>query len=284
MLAAIIGYPLGHSMSPAIHNAAYKAMGLDLTFEAWSTPPANVPSAVARVREAEMLGMNVTVPHKQAVMPLLDAVDTTASAIGAVNTIVKQDGRLVGYNTDRYGFIRSLREAGCEPSGKHVVILGYGGSERAVAYGLAEAGAASISIAGRRPEGIAEAVEQLETTTPRPLAIGALYNDESLAMICARADLIVNCTPVGMRHTETEGTSPLPAQLLRPGIWVSDLIYNPLETELLRLAREADAHALNGLDMLVYQAAEAIRLWTGREAPVDIMKQAALDELAVRSA
>ena len=120
-------------------------------------------------------------------------------------------------------------------------------------------------------------------TTPRPLAIGALYNDESLAMICARADLIVNCTPVGMRHMESEGLSPLPAQLLRAGIWVSDLIYNPLETELLRLAREAGGHALNGLDMLVYQAAEAIRLWTGREPPVDIMKQAALDELAVRS-
>ncbi len=139
MLAAIIGYPLGHSMSPAIHNAAYRAMGLDLTFEAWSTPPEDVPAAVARLREPEMLGMNVTVPHKQAVMPLLDEVDATARAIGAVNTIVKQDGRLVGYNTDRYGFIRSLREAGCDPAGKHVVILGYGGSERAVAYGLAEA-------------------------------------------------------------------------------------------------------------------------------------------------
>ena len=284
MLAAIIGYPLGHSMSPAIHNAAYGAMGLDLTFEAWSTPPEDVPAAVARVREPSLLGMNVTVPHKQAVMPLLDAVDPTAKAIGAVNTIVKQDGRLTGYNTDRYGFIRALREAGCEPEGKHVVILGYGGSERAVAYGLAEAGAASISIAGRRPEGIAEAVEQLEITTPRPLPIGALYNDESLAMISAQADLIVNCTPVGMRHTGSDGVSPLPARLLRPGIWVSDLIYNPLETELLRQAREAGAHALNGLDMLVYQAAEAIRLWTGREAPVDIMKQAALDELAVRSA
>ncbi|HEX5368459.1 MAG TPA: shikimate dehydrogenase [Dehalococcoidia bacterium] len=283
MLAAIIGYPLGHSMSPAIHNAAYRAMALDLSFEAWSTPPEDVPAAVARVREAGLLGMNVTVPHKQAVMALLDAVDPTAAAIGAVNTIVKQDGRLVGYNTDRFGFIRSLRAAGCEPSGMHTVILGYGGSERAVAYGLAEAGAASISIGGRRPSGIGEAVDHLEATTPRPLPIGALFDDASLATACAQAQLVVNCTPVGMRHTISEGTSPLPARLLRPGLWVCDLIYNPLETELLRLAREAEAHVVNGLDMLVYQAAEAIRLWTGSEAPVDIMKQAALDQLAVRS-
>jgi shikimate dehydrogenase len=284
MLAAIIGYPLGHSMSPAIHNAAYKAMGLDLRFEAWSTPPEDVPAAVARVRGPELLGMNVTVPYKQAVLPLLDAVDPTARAIGAVNTIVKQGGRLVGYNTDRYGFIRSLREGGCEPDGLRVVILGYGGSERAVAYALAEAGAASIAIAGRRQEGIAEAVAHLKATAPRPLPIEAVANDEALARACGTAQLIVNCTPVGMRHTGTEGSSPLPAPLLRPGLCVSDLIYNPLETELLRLARKAGAHGLNGLDMLVYQAAEAIRLWTGREAPVDIMRQAALDELAVGSA
>jgi shikimate dehydrogenase len=279
--AAIIGYPLGHSMSPVIHNAAFRALGIDLRYEAWSTPPDAVAQAVARVREDAMVGMNVTVPHKQAVLPLLDEVDATAGAIGAVNTIVKVDGRLVGCNTDRYGYIRSLREAGCNPEGLKVLLVGYGGAERAVAYALAEAGAASVAIAGRRPEGIAEAAEHLRSTTPRSLPIEEVpVGDFDLGKAVAAADLVVNCTPVGMLHTAEEGTSPVPASMLRPGLWVSDLVYNPLETQLLRLAREAGARPVGGLDMLIYQAAEAIRLWTGREAPVDIMKEAALKALA----
>jgi shikimate dehydrogenase len=283
VLAAIIGYPLGHSMSPVIHNAAYRALSIDVRYEAWSTPPDGVAQAVARVREDAMLGMNVTVPHKQAVLPLLDEVDATARAIGAVNTITKRDGRLVGYNTDRYGYIRSLREAGCNPEGLNVLLVGYGGAERAVAYALAEAGVASMAIAGRRPEGIAEAAEHLRSTTRRSLPIEEVpVDDIKLGEAVAAADLVINCTPVGMLHTAGERASPVPASMLRPGLWVSDLVYNPLETELLRLAREAGARPVGGLAMLVYQAEEAIRLWTGRAAPVDIMKEAALEALAIQ--
>src|SRR6266545_1993604 len=132
---AIIGYPLGHTLSPAMYEAAYPVMAIDATFEVWATPPQNLPAAIERVRGQDMLGICVTVPHKEAVMGLVDEIDPTARAIGAVNCIAKSpDGRLVGYNTDRYGFIRSLREAGCEPEGLRALILGAGGSAHAVAF------------------------------------------------------------------------------------------------------------------------------------------------------
>jgi shikimate dehydrogenase len=281
--AGLIGYPLGHSISPAMHNAAYEAMGMDARYEAWSTPPDEVEAAVKRLRGGDVLGMQVTVPHKQAVVPFLDSLDVTAKAIGAVNTILVEAGRLVGYNTDKYGYIRSLREAGCDPRGMRVLVLGVGGAERAVAYGLAEAGASSIALAGRNAERLRAAAEHFESTTPGGVPVTqVLWQDDAVVNACAGADLIVNCTPVGMRHTESEGNSPVPASALRPGLWVSDIVYNPLETELLRLARAAGANTVGGLDMLVYQAVEAIRLWTGREAPVDIMKKAALAALPVK--
>lgn len=277
--AGLIGYPLGHSISPVIHNAAYAAMGLDLLYDAWSTPPDEIGAAIERLRGPDYLGLQVTVPHKQAVMPFLDELDVTSQAIGAVNTIAKRDGRLIGHNTDRGGYIRSLREAGCEPAGQHVLILGYGGAQRAVAFGLAEAGAASIAIAGRRPDGIATAAAQLRAVSSVPVTEVA-SGEEALAGATETATLIVNCTPLGMRHTDSEGASPLPGHLLRPGQWVSDAVYNPLETALLRLAREAGARPVDGLGMLLFQAVEAIEIWTGRrDVPVGEMRRAALSAL-----
>ncbi len=280
-LFGIIGYPLGHALSPVIHNAAYEAMSLDARYEAWETPPQDVGAAIERMRSNDKhLGMNVTVPHKQAVMAYLDEVEDTARAIGAVNTIEKKNGRLIGHNTDRSGYIRSLEEAGCRIKGKSVLIVGYGGAERAIAYGLAEAGVTSIGIYGRRSEGIAEALNQLRTTSPFPMNLDAVRDDErDLRMAVQAADIVVNCTPIGMLHSGTEGTSPVPGQMLQAGQWVSDAVYNPLETELLRLARERGAHAVDGLGMLIYQAADAIKIWTGKDAPVDVMRRAAMQAL-----
>jgi shikimate dehydrogenase len=230
-----------------------------------------------------MVGMNVTVPHKQSVMTWLNELDATARAIGAVNTIEKRNGVLTGHNTDRSGYIRSLREAGCDPRGMNVLVIGYGGAERAVSYSLAEAGVASISIAGRRPDGIAEAAGHLRAHSPAVLPINEVApGDVPLADACAAADLIVNCTSVGMRHTAMEGASPVPGHMLRAGQWVSDAVYNPLETELLRLARAAGAHPVDGLGWLVYQAADAIEIWTGKQAPVDIMRAAALEAIGLK--
>ena len=283
MLAAIIGYPLGHSLSPVIHNAGFQALGLDVHYEAWPVPPAALPAAVERVRGEEMLGMSVTIPHKQAVMPLLDEIDPVAAAIGSVNTIVKRDGRLIGYNTDKEGFMRPLRLAGCDPQGLNALVLGVGGSERAVAYGLVEAGVASIALAGRRPERVEAAASQLEATAPNKAPVARVpWTADALAAAAANADLVVNCTPVGMRHTPQEHESPLAESMLRPGLWVVDIVYNPLETLLLRLARKAGARPVAGLAMLVYQGAAQQALWTGREPPVDIMLKAAEAALAER--
>jgi shikimate dehydrogenase len=283
MLAAIIGFPLGHSMSPPLHNAGFAALGLDVHYEAWAIPADELAGAVARVRDDEMLGMSVTVPYKQSVMPLLDEIDPAAAAIGSVNTIVKRDGRLVGYNTDKDGFIRSLREAGCDPRGMRALVLGVGGAERAVAYGLVEAGVASIALAGRNPERLRAAATQLANTKPREVVIATLgFETDALAVAASEADIIVNCTPIGMRHSPQEADSPLSRGALRADLWVVDIVYNPLETNLLRSAREIGAHAVDGLGMLVFQGVAQQLLWTGAEPPGDIMREAALNAMAAQ--
>ncbi|HLF79104.1 MAG TPA: shikimate dehydrogenase [Dehalococcoidia bacterium] len=281
---AIIGYPIGHTLSPAMYNAAFPEMGIDATFEVWATPPQNLPAAIERVRGQDVLGICVTVPHKQTVMGLIDAIDPTAAAVGAVNCIVKgDDGRLTGHNTDRYGFSRSLREAGCQPEGMKVVMLGAGGSAHAVAYALAEAGVRSLAIANRSRSRLEETLEHIEASAPRPILLEPLgWQDESVTAACASADLIVNCTSVGMDGSAGAGESPLRPGDLRENVWVYDLVYRPLETPLLRQAREAGARPVAGLEMLIYQAVECLRLWTGREAPVDIMRKAAYDGLQVK--
>jgi shikimate dehydrogenase len=281
---AIIGYPVGHSLSPVMYNAAFPAMAIDATFELWPTPLADLPDAIKRLRGPDVVGVCVTVPHKQNVMPLLEAIDPAAKAIGAVNCIVKgQDGRLTGHNTDKYGFVRSLREAGCEPQGMNVLVLGSGGSALAVGYGLAEAGVAAITVAGRTPANVAATVEHLLASTPRPLPIEpAGWHDTPFDTAAARADLIVNCTPIGMRHTAAEDDSPLRDDHLRPEVWVYDLVYNPLETALLRQAAKFGARPVGGLEMLIYQAVGCIDNWLHIEAPVDIMRRAARVALEAR--
>jgi shikimate dehydrogenase len=278
---AIVGWPIGHSLSPVMYNAAFPAMGIAAKYEPWPTRPEELPAAIERLRGADMLGMNVTVPHKQAVMPLLDEIDAAAKAIGAVNCIAKDvAGRLIGHNTDKYGFIRSLREAGCEPAGLQALLLGSGGSARAVGFGLIEAGVTTLTIAGRTSANVSELARHL-----REAGVGAASIDEigwgesELAGACATAELIVNCTPIGMLHTAAESESPVGRAMLKPGQWVYDLVYNPIETVLLREASAAGARPVGGLEMLVYQAVESVRHWTEREAPVDIMRDAARQAL-----
>ena len=277
---AIIGSPLAHSVSPVIYNAAFAVMGIDANYEAWPTPVGAVDAALERLRGAEMMGMNVTVPHKELVLSLLDDVDSSALAIGAVNCIVKADERLVGYNTDKSGFIDSIRQAGFDPAGTDALVLGAGGSARAVCFGLAEAGAANISVAGRTPKKTQNLVADLSANRWQQANFeGVAWQDDAFFIACRHADLVVNCTPVGMRHTDAEQDSPMPAESLTPNLWICDLVYNPRETVLVQDARKAGAHVVGGLEMLVLQAVESIRLWTGQEPPVDIMRKAALDAL-----
>ena len=278
--AGIFGYPIGHSISPAMHNAAFKRAGIDAVYEAWPTAPGDLPAGVAVLRNGNYLGANVTVPHKQAVMEHLDEIDDLAARIGAVNTIVNRSGRLLGSNTDALGFINSLQsEAGASAAGLNVVLVGAGGAARAAAYALADAQAATLTIANRTVERAESLSDELGRTGVETPAFGLA--DPDFLSACERADLIVNSTSVGMLHGPAEGRSPIPAEVIQPGCVVYDMVYNPPNTPLLIAAEKAGAKAVGGLPMLVYQGAAAWTRWTGRDAPVEVMFDAAKDALGL---
>ncbi len=264
----IIGYPLGHTYSPIFQQAALDALHIDARYEVWPTPPDQLPARIAALRSADVLGCNVTVPHKEAVIPLLDQLDDAARALKAVNTIVHRDGKLTGFNTDMPGFLESLRHEGhFEPVGKAAVIVGAGGSARAVAMGLAMAGASSITLLNRTVDRGTVLAQELNARGVR--AEARSLDAEALAQL--QPDLLVNCTPYGMKGGDLEGQAPPVQPLLRPSTLVVDLVYNPAETPLLRQAARLGAPTLGGLPMLVYQGAAAFRIWTGQEPPVDVM-------------
>jgi shikimate dehydrogenase len=276
-LVGVMGWPVAHSLSPPMHNAAFDALHLSWRYVPCPVPPAQVGAALAGLFALGFAGVNVTVPHKQAVIPHLAALSDAARAIGAVNTIVVgADGTLYGDNTDADGFLASLREAGCDPRGARVALLGAGGAARAVAYALATAGASQIGLWNRTPARAQAIVDDL-----RPLFPGTtLTASPSFDDLDVRdADLIVNCTSVGMwPHDDASpwpSERPLPADCL-----VVDLIYRPQETLFLRQARAAGARTLNGVGMLVHQGAAAFRLWTGVAPPVEVMREALLTALA----
>jgi len=255
-LACIIGWPVAESLSPAIHNAAFAAVGLDWTYVALAVRPGAITEGMNLLRELGVEGANVTMPHKRAVVPLLDRLDAEATALDAVNTIVRAGTAFVGHNTDGPGFLAAIgEEASFAPAGKTAVVLGAGGAARAVAVALARAGA-SVRVSARRPEQAAEVagldpgiqVEAWGESTP--------------------ADLVVNATP------SREGL-PLETLGFGPGMLAVDLIYAPPMTGFVRFAREAGATALDGIGMLVHQAALSFRLWTGVDPPIPVMADAA---------
>lgn len=266
-LVALLGHPVQHSLSPLMHNAAFAASGQDLVYLAFDVKSNDLAAALAGLKALGFRGANVTVPHKETVIPYLDAVDQVAARIGAVNTIVNEDRCLKGYNTDGSGFLRSLGEAGFDPVGKRVVILGAGGAARAVAFTLA-AGRASLVLANRTPERARELAGAL-AGAGRPAPVVYRLGDAGMRPEVEAADLVINTTSLGMWPRVEE--TPLPPDWFRPGQWVYDLVYNPLETKFLASARRRGCLVISGLDMLLYQGAAAFTLWTGREAPVAIM-------------
>ncbi len=277
----LIGYPLKHSISPDFQQAALDYYQLDIRYELWETKPEKLQPAVAKIKEDQNLGANVTVPYKEAVLPFLDEVDDLASSIGAVNTIVKKDVRLLGFNTDAYGFIAALgKEGHFDPEGKRVVILGAGGVARAVSFTLVQRKVASLAITDgifERARALVEnLVKYIKGASPsskdlEPDVTAFQWQSLSSAATLDNCDLIVHCTTIGMKHSPQEGQSPLSLEVIPKGILVYDLVYNPWPTPLLRLAQKAGANTLGGLPMLVYQGAASFKLWTGREAPVEIM-------------
>ncbi|MDD5593128.1 MAG: shikimate dehydrogenase [Candidatus Margulisbacteria bacterium] len=273
-IVGIIGYPLGHSVSPAMHNAAFKELGLDYEYIPFEVEPADLKEALPGLRALHIAGFNVTIPHKETIVPLLDDVTKLARTIGAVNTVVNQDGELVGYNTDGPGFIESLKEdAGFDPKGKKAVVLGAGGASRAVSTMLAEVEVASLYISDifeDKAKDLAEYVNGLSKTKCGWSKIDSL----SLKSEIAAADLLVNATPIGMHPAVDK--SPLPDKIKLPkSLLVYDLVYNPAETKLLKAARVAGCKTVSGLGMLVRQGALSFTIFTGEEAPVETMWAAA---------
>jgi shikimate dehydrogenase len=268
----LIGWPVEHSVSPSMHNAAFRELGLDWEYRLLSTPPGKVQARLGALEGDGYRGANVTVPHKFAVMPYLHSVAQSAQAMGAVNTIVVQEGHLRGANTDGDGFLAALREAGFEPSGRQALVLGAGGSARAVVYSLAQAGC-PVTIYNRSAERAAALVQYLtDAGVGQPLSAVESAHLEDLDF--SRFGLLVNATPLGM-YPEIHA-SPWPDGLPLPSHWtVFDLVYNPEQTSLMIEARAAGAKAIGGLAMLVHQGAKAFELWTGQEAPVDVMRAAA---------
>jgi len=277
----LIGYPLKHSISPYFQQAALDYYRLGIRYVAWETDPIQLQSRVNDLRKSQNIGANVTVPYKEVVLPLLDDIEDLANSIGAVNTIVKKDSKLVGFNTDAYGFIEALdKEGQFNPEGKQVIILGAGGVARAVSFVLVQRKVDSLAIT----DGIFERASTLAENLVRyikgassnskdwkPDVTAFQWHNLSSAKTLDDCDLIIHCTTTGMKDSPQEGQSPLSLEVIPEGVLVYDVVYNPWLTPLLRLAQKAGANILGGLPMLVYQGAASFKLWTGKEAPIDIM-------------
>jgi len=272
---AIFGHPVHHSLSPVMQNAAFQALGLDCLYIPWSVPPQAFPDTLRALRAMENFGGgNVTIPHKEQAAALVDDLSPEAAFLNAVNTLVREEGRLFGYNTDGAGFLRSLKEdAGFDPKGKRVLLLGAGGAAKAVAFALAGVGVGELFI-GNRTWKRAEALARLLGGKYPGCQILALdLQKEPLVPILASVDLLINATPVGLHASDP---SLIDCGALNPQAVVVDLIYNPEETALLREARARGLRAVNGLGMLLHQGALAFERWTKQKAPLAIMRGALL--------
>lgn len=269
----VFGDPIAHTKSPVMHNAAFQALGINGNYTAFHVKPADLKQAVQGIRDSGLRGVNVTIPHKLAVMEWLDVIDEGARIIGAVNTIVNDDGELKGYNTDGIGYVRSLKEeCQIELTGKRIVIIGAGGAARGVAYALCRERPEHIWIANRTIERANELAQSLQ-----PYGKLSGMGMDGLADIKNEADIVINTTSVGM-HPHVADRPADPAQF-NAGTIISDLIYNPLRTRWLQEAETRGCIAHGGLGMFVYQGAYAFEYWTGKPAPIDAMRTAVMDSL-----
>jgi len=276
-VCGVIGDPIEHTMSPVMHNAAFKELGLDYLYVSFRVRKEELGKAVESIRALNIRGLNVTTPHKVAIIPFLDELDPLVERIGAVNTIVNDDGVLTGYNTDATGFLQALLDKGVKPERKNTVILGAGGASRAISFILAERGT-HLVILNRLleldwAEELAQRISQVFKKEVRALEL----NEKNLEMMLEGADILINATSVGMSPDVDE--TPVPARLLKPALIVFDIVYNPIQTRLLKEAEAAGAQTIGGLDMLVWQGAIAFEKWTGRKAPLDLMRREVIKAL-----
>ena len=268
----VIGYPLSQSISPSFQQAALDHLSLDIKYMRWEIDSSHIETFMKNIKRAEFLGSNVTVPYKQQVMGYLDEVDKWALEAGAVNTIVHRNGKLHGFNTDGQGFIKSLEEDGqLTLTNKQVLIIGAGGSARAVILSLATKGIGEIFIANRTYE----KASQLSILAKNYGCKSRAIRLDDLTSVSHTSHLIINCTTMGMKHPSMETNTPLIAKDINPEAMVYDLVYNPRETMLMKEAKIAGAKTLGGLNMLVHQGAYSFHIWTGLKAPITVMYDAA---------
>ncbi len=271
-LIALLGSPVSHSLSPLMHNEAFRLLGLDLVYLCFDVTEETLEEAVTGLKRCSIRGFNLTMPNKNRILPLLDTLSPAARLIGAVNTVVNENGRLTGHNTDGLGFVSALGEEGIAVEGRTVTLLGAGGAATAIVTQLALDGAGPIHVLFRPESRFAPRMyalkEQLEKETGATLCLESM---DALEEALAGSSLLINATNVGM--AAQEGQSLVPASLLRRDLFVADVIYNPRQTRLLLDAREAGCRSMNGLGMLLHQGAAAFRLWTGQEMPLEAIRE-----------
>ena len=270
----VIGDPVVYSLSPTIHNAAFNALKLDCVYLAFIVKAAEVAGALKGMRSLNICGLNVTMPHKSAVINYLDEVDNVSKFLGSVNTIVNENGKLCGFSTDGIGALRALEENGSFIQNKKIVLLGGGGAAKAIAYALSEK-AAEIILLNRTLAKTKLFVDAKKENSQRRIKTDELTS-RTICDSLKNADILINATSVGMSPYAYE--SLVDPNWLTPNMTVMDIVYNPIETKLIKDATTIGARVINGLEMLLYQGAASFEIWTGQSAPVKVMRQAALNQ------
>lgn len=272
----ILGHPIGHSRSPAMHNRAFAELGIDAMYVPFAVPPERLPQAVAAIRPLALCGLNVTLPHKSAIMQLLDKIEPDAQAIGAINTIYHEGGQLVGMNTDAPGLSRALQEAGVQLTAASISVIGAGGAARASVVGLARAGAARIAIMARRNDEAERLVKELQPAAGRTVLSVVPWERIALEKGFSGSQLVVQATSATLDDGPgaAELSAMLPFASLPAQAAVIDLVYRPRETLVLKAAKAAGKRGVDGLGMLLHQGAIAFEKWLGRSAPVEVMRAA----------
>ena len=274
-LTALLGSPVAHSISPLMHNEAFQLLDLDYTYLCFEVNEETLPAAVDGLKACGIRGFNLTMPNKNKIVELLDELSPAARLIGAVNTVVNDDGHLIGYNTDGVGYMQAVKDAGYDITGKTITIMGAGGAATAICAQAALDGVEKIHIFARETsrfwDRTQKLAENINSTLPCRAVLHENKDTAALAQAISESALLLNATSVGMAPN-TEGTIIEDTSLYHPDLIVSDVIYNPRETRFLKEAREAGCRTFNGMYMLLYQGAEAFRLWTGKEMPVKEIK------------
>ena len=275
-LCCVIGDLVEHSLSPVMHNAAFKELNLDFVYLAFTVRKDELRNAIAGARSLHIHGLNVTMPHKTAIMKYLDEIDSTTKSIGAINTILNAEGKLVGYITDGAGALKALKENGVSLEGKKLLLLGAGGAAKAIAFHAAQE-VEELKILNRTAQKAKELAEALHKKFDKRIS-GNSLSSEIIKKELEDADILVNATSVGMHPNVDQ--SLVDSSWLRPSLCVMDIIYSPLETKLAKDAKSVGAKVVSGIEMLVYQGAASFEIWTNHPAPVKVMKEAVLNKLS----